>query len=152
MALMAETVFRHKGNSTTMNEVSCISLSLQLMRPPLDISSRAASCAAPATFTSSYIRFPDLHRSGYGTVAFSQHSDSQLNVPSQCLSFPFVPPAEQLNCLSKIVGKARQPLIHTYRPSIPKESHITPVSPGRRFPPDWHGAACLAKVGSTIIR
>ncbi|KAH9976406.1 hypothetical protein BGW80DRAFT_1250550 [Lactifluus volemus] len=52
------------------------------------------ACAAPAAFTSSYIHFPDLHGSGYGTIAFSQHSDSQLNVPSQCLSFPLAPPAE----------------------------------------------------------
>jgi hypothetical protein len=52
------------------------------------------ACAAPAAFTNSYIHFPDLHGSGYGTIAFSQHSDSQLNVPSQCLSFPLAPPAE----------------------------------------------------------
>jgi hypothetical protein len=52
------------------------------------------ACAAPAAFPSSYIHFPHLHGHGYGTIVFSQHSDPQLNVPSQCLSFPFAPPAE----------------------------------------------------------
>jgi hypothetical protein len=71
-------------------------------KPPANVAvsgltSHLLACAT-STFTSSYIHFPHLHGSGYGTVAYSQHYnqplDSQLNVPFQHLSFPFAPPAE----------------------------------------------------------